>query len=89
MALLENGAALVVDNMLTVRDFTQESAQRLRVMCGNGRSEEYRAFVEANPQIDLQFVSPTLDSCEEQFTQDMLLKNGHADVYILLMICPY
>ena len=83
VALLENGAALVVDNMLTVRDFTQESAQRLRVMCDHGRGEEYRAFVEANPQIDLQFVSPTLDSCEEQFTQDMLLKNGHADVYIL------
>ena len=83
VALLENGAALVVDNMLTVRDFTQESAQRLRVMCDHGRGEEYRSFVEANPQIDLQFVSPTLDSCEEQFTQDMLLKDAHADVYIL------
>lgn len=83
VALLDTGAALVVDGMLVVRDFTKESARRLRVLCDHGRGEEYRDFVEAHPEIDLQFISPTLGSCEEQFTQDMLLGNSLADVYIL------
>lgn len=83
VALLDTGAALVVDGMLAVRDFTQRPALTLRILCDHGRGEQYRAFVEANPQIDLQFLSPTLGSCEEQFTQDMLLGESAADVYVL------
>lgn len=83
VALLDTGAALVVDGMLAVRDFTQRPALTLRILCDHGRGEQYRAFVEANPQIDLQFLSPTLGNCEEQFMQDMLLGESSADVYVL------
>lgn len=85
-ALLPSGMGMVVDSMLVIRDFTPENQaarQQLRVLCDSDRGENYRAFLEAHPEVDLMFVSPTEASCDDQFVQDMLLKNDKADVYVL------
>lgn len=85
-ALLPSGMSMVVDGMLIIRDFTPENQaarQQLRILCDSDRGENYRAFLEAHPEVDLAFVSPTEPSCDEQFVQDMLLKNDRADIYVL------
>lgn len=83
IALMEHGAALVVDDALVIRNFEQNMTHALRVLCDHERGTDYRAFLEANPQVDLQFISPTLESCEKQFVQDVLGANNQADVYVL------
>ena len=83
IALMDHGAALVVDDVLVIRNFDQSTTQALRVLCDHERGTDYRAFWEANPQVDLQFISPTLESCENQFVQDVLVANDQADVYVL------
>ena len=82
-ALLEQGAALVVDGILVIRSFAGGQTRRLSVLEEYGRGEDYRGFIEDHPMADLQFVSPLGQTPDERFAQDMITRNGDIDVYIL------
>lgn len=85
-ALLDHGAALVVDGILVIRNFADAgsaTARRLTILEANGRGEDYRGFIEAHPQIDLQFAGSLNQSPDERFSQDMITRNDDIDVYIL------
>ena len=61
-----------MDGALVIHNFEQNTPHALRVLSDHERGTDYRAFLEANPQVDLQFISPTLESCEKQFVQDSI-----------------
>lgn len=85
-ALLPSGAALIVDDSLIIRNFstTDSSAiRRLTLLEPYGRGEEYRDFLEANPDVDLVFVDSGEQSGEDRFVQDMTTHNADIDIYIL------
>lgn len=86
VALLPAGAALLVDDVLVIRAFEAQNAENkrtLRLMRQGGRGADYRSFLEQNPGVDLQFVSPAAFSVEEQFRQDMVTRSAQTDLYVL------
>lgn len=84
VSLLDSGMALVVDGILVIRDFTAaDETRQMTILDEYGRGEDYRAFLEANPDIDLQFVGPGSTTPDEKFIQDMLIRDDHVDIYIL------
>lgn len=82
-SLLSNGAALVVDGILAIRNFAGGQTRRLSILEEYGRGEDYRSFIENNPMVDLQFISSPNQSPDERFAQDMITRNGGIDVYVL------
>ena len=84
VALLDSGMALVVDGILVIRNFAAaDRTRQITILDEYGRGEDYRAFLEANPEIDLQFVEPGSTTPDEKFIQDMLIRDDHVDIYIL------
>lgn len=84
VALLDSGMALVVDGILVIRNFAAaDETRQMTILDEYGRGEDYRAFLEANPDIDLQFVGPGSTTPDEKFIQDMLIRDDHVDIYIL------
>ena len=82
-SLLSNGAALVVDGILVIRNFAGGQIRRLSVLEEHGRGEDYRNFIQDHPLVDLQFASSFGQAPEERFAQDMITRNGGIDVFIL------
>ncbi|MEG2187764.1 MAG: hypothetical protein RR085_10630 [Clostridia bacterium] len=84
--LLADGAAIVVDDFLVIRNFEtshQPEKPVLTVLDPYGRGEEYRSFFADNPQVDVRFVHSGTQSSEEQFIQDMTVRDESTDIYVL------
>lgn len=88
LSLLTGGyAAILIDTpMLAVRGILPNmtaSKPRLTLADPLGRSEDYRAFFEQYPEIDLAFLPGSQESPEEMFIRHMLTKDSSVDVYLL------
>ncbi|MEG0503832.1 MAG: hypothetical protein RR547_04240 [Raoultibacter sp.] len=84
--LLADGVAIVVDDILVIRNFktnNQHSNTVLTILDPYGRGEEYRTFFANNPQVDVHFVHSSTQSSEEQFIQDMTIRSESTDIYVL------
>ncbi len=76
--------AVLVDNSLSIRAIGGDAQSRqLIIYQPTGRSDDYRTFLAAHPEINLKFVGNENMSAEEQFVQDMATHSASTDVYVL------
>ena len=77
-------AAVHVDNNVAVR--AQGSAgEQTRLVLGRdyGRSADYISFLRDRPDVELIFRADPFMTPEEQFINDMTMRGGETDIYIL------
>lgn len=76
--------AVLVDNSLSIRAIGGEAQSRqLTIDQPTGRSDDYKTFLSAHPEINLKFVGNENMSAEEQFIQDMATHSASTDVYVM------
>lgn len=77
-------AAVLVDSCFAVRDL-ENTAQCTTLTYHHpvGRSEDYRHYIEAHPEVELSFVGDSAANAEERFVQDMITQSDQVDVYRL------
>lgn len=76
--------AVIVDNSLSIRAIGGEAQSRqLTIDQPTGRSDDYKTFLSAHPEINLKFVGNENMSAEEQFVQDMATHSASTDVYVM------
>ncbi|MEG1358674.1 MAG: hypothetical protein RSE23_03310, partial [Clostridia bacterium] len=84
VALADACAAVAVDNGIALRSIVSGTEQHaLTLYQPYGRSEEYKAFLTANPGAALVFEGTEGISAEEKFTQAMAAQSAEIDIYLL------
>lgn len=79
-----NMAAVIVDNSVVIREMNATTEQRTLILQQpNGRSENYKTFIEAYPEITLLFGGNQSMSPEEEFIENMTTRSSDIDIFLL------
>ncbi len=77
-------AAVHVDNNVAIRAQGSAEAQTRLVLSGDyGRSADHIGFLRDRPDVELIFRQDSFMLPEEQFINDMIMRDGETDIYIL------
>lgn len=77
-------AAVIVDNSVVIREMNARTERRtLTLQQPNGRSENYKTFIETNPDITLLFGGDQSMTPEEEFIEDMTTRSSDIDIFLL------
>lgn len=83
VTLVKGALAFIVDGMLVIRPFNAVKGPSVTIVDRYGRGEDYKQFISAHPDTELKFKSLIDKDVSEQFVQDMITRNGEADIYVI------
>jgi ABC-type sugar transport system, periplasmic component len=79
-------AAIVADgDVISIRNISADAEKQKAVSISQpfGRAADFKAFLRAYGDVNLNFVAPEKETVEEQFIQDMAISAGSTDIYLL------